>query len=264
MPKYQIDTIPVWDAYHKEGECPLCTLARICDEQFVQSALGGSVMDPDIRVMVNEKGYCSRHFAALLGQQNKLGVALMTHTHFKDVWAEMQAHAEKLQAGIEQEEQSSMPVRAVRRIAKNAPSLELARAFADAVEKRTHSCILCDKLDEVMQRYIATVVAMWRNEDEFKAAFASGKGYCMEHFAALLRAGADSLTGKEQRQFLSTLTTVQMENMERLEGEVEWFTLKFDYRNHDKPWGTSVDAPERAINKLRSRTLPEEKKEEKK
>ena len=44
-------------------------------------------------------------------------------------------------------------------------------------------------------------------------------------------------------------------NLDRLAQELEWFTLKFDYRNADKPWGTSRDAPERAINKLRGRCV---------
>ena len=29
--------------------------------------------------------------------------------------------------------------------------------------------------------------------------------------------------------------------------DVEWFTLKFDYRNQSKPWGNSKDAVPRAI-----------------
>ena len=43
---------------------------------------------------------------------------------------------------------------------------------------------------------------------------------------------------------------LEIENLKRVEKELEWFTLKFDYRNADKPWGNSQDAPERAINKL--------------
>ena len=38
--------------------------------------------------------------------------------------------------------------------------------------------------------------------------------------------------------------------MKRVAGELEWFTLKFDYRNADKPWGNSRDAVERSVNKL--------------
>ena len=41
---------------------------------------------------------------------------------------------------------------------------------------------------------------------------------------------------------LSVLFRIQDRNMNRLQQEVEWFTKKFDYRNNDKPWGTSKDA----------------------
>lgn len=35
------------------------------------------------------------------------------------------------------------------------------------------------------------------------------------------------------------------------EKDLEWFTLKFDYRNQQKPWGNSRDALERTVNRLR-------------
>ena len=41
---------------------------------------------------------------------------------------------------------------------------------------------------------------------------------------------------------------------------MEWFTLKFDYRNQDKPWGNSKNALERTVNRLRGRCVGEDKK----
>ena len=41
--KYHLDTIPVWDAYHEEGECPLCILEDKSEKSYVDSFLGGSV-----------------------------------------------------------------------------------------------------------------------------------------------------------------------------------------------------------------------------
>ena len=49
-----------------------------------------------------------------------------------------------------------------------------------------------------------------------------------------------------------------MKNFERLEGEIEWFTKKFDYRNSDKPWGNSRDAVKRSVNKLRWHVVDED------
>ena len=47
------------------------------------------------------------------------------------------------------------------------------------------------------------------------------------------------------------LTRVELDALGRVEKDLEWFTLKFDYRNRDKPWGNSQDAVERSVNKMR-------------
>ena len=67
-----------------------------------------------------------------------------------------------------------------------------------------------------------------------------------------------SLKDREKDDFYATdpkavdmLCDLQKQNLERIEKEIEWFTLKFDYRNQSKPWGNSQDSVERTINKLR-------------
>ena len=59
-----------------------------------------------------------------------------------------------------------------------------------------------------------------------------------------------TLSGEALRTFREAVKAVELPNLTRIEGELEWFTLKFDYRNTDKPWGNSRDAVERSINKL--------------
>ena len=83
------------------------------------------------------------------------------------------------------------------------------------------------------------------------------KGYgfttLVEIFSAALAGGPymKDLSGKELKQFVDMLCDLQKQNLERIEKEIEWFTLKFDYRNQSKPWGNSQDSVERTINKLR-------------
>ena len=76
-----LDTIPLWDSFRQGGECPLCNLSRYLEQSFLDIALGGAAMDPDIRIMSNEKGYCSKHFKSLFDMQQRLPLALITHTH---------------------------------------------------------------------------------------------------------------------------------------------------------------------------------------
>ncbi|MFQ9446483.1 MAG: DUF6062 family protein [Christensenellales bacterium] len=33
---------------------------------------------------------------------------------------------------------------------------------------------------------------------------------------------------------------MELPNLERLSKELEWFTLKYDFRNADKPWETAA------------------------
>jgi hypothetical protein len=43
---------------------------------------------------------------------------------------------------------------------------------------------------------------------------------------------------------------MQIENMERIQREVNWFTKKFDYRYENEPWGNSKDSIPRSIQKI--------------
>lgn len=54
---------------------------------------------------------------------------------------------------------------------------------------------------------------------------------------------------------MTELNKVEMDNLARLEKEIEWFTLKFDHKNADKPWGTSKDSLDRTVQKLRGKCV---------
>ena len=69
--------------------------------------------------------------------------------------------------------------------------------------------------------------------------------------ALLLRMAANQLNAREQADFAADMETRTDDSLSRVADELEWFTLKFDYRNADKPWGNSRDALERAVTKLR-------------
>ena len=80
-PRYHIDTIPVWDALHKQEECLLCILRRQTEHLLADRYLGGSVMEPNTRIRVNEKGFCPAHHKMLFQRENKLGHALMARRY---------------------------------------------------------------------------------------------------------------------------------------------------------------------------------------
>ena len=79
-----IDTIPVWDAAKIDGECLLCALQRRVELQQIEYSLGASVMEPDVRIQVNKKGFCQHHQRMLFKGDNRLGHALMLESHLTE------------------------------------------------------------------------------------------------------------------------------------------------------------------------------------
>ena len=228
--KYHIDTIPVWDAYKAEGECPLCDLEAQNEQMYVESFLGASVMEPAVRIEVNEKGFCGPHFAMMFSQKNRLGLALMTHTHLQE--------SMKSLGGVQPQKKGLFAKK------NSTPDANVG-----------DTCILCERLRTTMDRYLFTVLHLWKTDSAFKAALEGGKGHCLPHYHKLAQMAAQELPAGQGAEFIAMLDRVQEENMARIEKELEWFTLKFDYRNADAPWGNSRDAVERAINKLEGKCL---------
>ena len=245
--RYHIDTIPVWDAVKLGTECPLCALRRREEQGQVERFLGGSVMEPDTRIQVNEKGFCARHHVLLYAQQNRLGHALMTHTHLK----ETDKRLEKILADAVQGAQAAAGAPLMKRAFGKDGGKEAVQAAAEKLEQLTNSCILCDRLQDSMERYAYTLLHLFSNDSAFRKAFEASRGVCLKDAALLLRMAPEALNAKQQAEFTEVLQRLIMENMHRLEDELEWFTLKFDYRNADKPWNNSRDALERAVTKLR-------------
>ena len=138
-----IDTIPVWDAYRTDCECPLCALAKKNEEEYVDNFLGASVMEPDRRVEVNEKGFCRRHFKMMYDAGNRLGLALMTDTYMKRTIEKLAENAKKVAKAGAEEAQKSFIARVGR---KNAD----IGTCADEIFDITGRCILCERLNTAM------------------------------------------------------------------------------------------------------------------
>ena len=254
--RYHIDTIPLWDAVKLEGECPLCALRRKNELNDVQRFLGASVMEPDSRIEVNKKGFCQRHQQMLFAEKNRLGLGLLMDSHIRELEKKVdQLLKQSLSAAQEGAGASAMK----RLIAgKSAPANKTVADKAAQLKDHTTACILCDSVEENMNRYTHTFFHLWQKETAFKEAIKAGKGFCLPDASLLLAAASEKLTGEALLDFVATLERLLSENLSRLEKELEWFTLKFDYRNQDKPWGTSKDALERTINKLRGWCVGEE------
>lgn len=247
--KYHLDTIPVWDAYHENSECPFCLLEDKSEKAYIDSFLGGSVMEPDTRIEVNDKGFCPHHNQLLYQAQNRLGLALMTHTHVQQTISKLEKQMGILKKTAEN------PGRKLKLFKKSPsnkePDLKQSmHNFGHYVCSLRTQCIICDKLQNALDQFAYTFIHLWSHDKEFRKVFLESKGFCFSHLPLVLDMAAKNLSSAKQSEFIKELLPMQMENMNRLEKELLWFTQKFDYKNQDKPWENSKDALPRTLQKL--------------
>ena len=252
---YHLDTIPVWDAMKLNGECLMCTLRRKLEVGEVERFLGASVMEPDTRVQVNRKGFCRHHQEMLFAVDNRLGHALMLESHLTETRARLNKALKAMKQSAKGVSQASL----IDRLSGKAPSPRKAlEADVSSLEKITDSCVVCDSINENMLRYLHTFFHLYKNESDFRRAFAAGKGVCLPHAAELMRFAPQELSSKELSEFADTLVKLETEAFDRLQEDISWFIKKFDYRYAAEPWKDSRDAVERSVNKLRGWCIGQE------
>jgi hypothetical protein len=231
--KYQLETIPVWDAFNEQSECPLCFLEDRNEKTYIKFFLGDSVMDPDTRVEVNKTGFCAQHSQLLFLGGHKQGLGLMMHTFLQHTIPLFENRADKLLKST-----------------KGKPSADAIKQLSDFADTSVSECIFCRRLEQTLLRYCFTIIYLWKKDEQFKEAFKASKGFCLKHLPIVLDMAAQKLSGSGLRTFLNTLLPLQTASLHRLEKEILWFTQKFEYRNKDKPWNSSKDALQRILQKL--------------
>lgn len=247
--KYHIDTIPIWDAVKAETECGLCALRRKTERLLVERSLGASVMSPDSRVKVNDKGFCANHQAMMFQTSggNRLGHGLMMLSHLQTI----RPRIDKALGESKGKPASGGALSKLLKGNKGEPGQNNLEPFYG-------TCILCEEMDQQSKRQAASLIHLWKTDSAFKQAFAASKGLCVPDTALVMDMASELLSGEQLAAFRKEASQLLSENLKRLEDELEWFTLKFDYRNAQKPWGDSKDALERTVNKLRGWCLGSE------
>ncbi|HEY8390800.1 MAG TPA: DUF6062 family protein [Clostridia bacterium] len=214
--QYKIHTTPIWDAFKKDGLCPMCTITQELSTMFVDKFLNEAVMVPTSRQLVNKYGFCAHHYNMLINGDNILGVALQSITR-----------TEHLQ-----------------NILKPPSSIKSAKKQAQELQKESESCVICMDIENNMQRYYMTVAQMYYNEPAFVKMLNDSQGFCLYHYAKLLENAHHAHS--KANQFLESIYSVQISKLAKLNSDLNSFTQKFDYQKKDIPWGTSKDSPLRA------------------
>ena len=224
--RYDITNIPIAEVFEEGDGCPICRLRNTLEKRAVEYITGAAMMEPDIRIETNKKGFCLTHYRQILGQRNRLSVALM-----------MESHLEQLEKEIFS---GTLMGKNAKKQAKDANS-------------KLQSCFVCDQMNDAMDKMLATVCRTWEAQKEFRQLFEQQDCLCLPHFVALVEASA-GMSKKAQPDFNKEASRLAKKYLSDLREDVHYFCGMYDHRNAgNNDWGTSKDSIERAVWYLTTR-----------
>ncbi len=246
--KEKIYTIPVNDAFANPAVCPLCSLENSLNESLLEYYLGPSLMESDVRQTTNQAGFCRDHLNELYHKEmNRLGLGLMLHTHMLDLQKELFPVLDQC---------TQLEKKGLFR-GRGKDYRQILQEAAAKIKQRTSSCVICDRIEKTKARYLDVIFHEYVHNPDFRQRFAQVQGFCLPHIAALLEGAAQHLNQRQAGVFLGDLVQLEKGNLAELGDDVEWFTLKFDHKNHGKDWKNSKDALPRCISRLRGGRRPD-------
>ena len=141
----QIYTIPINEAFDASAEdkscgCPMCALYRMLEENALDTAMGGSMMEPSVRISMNEEGFCKIHYDMLFEMKNRLGMALTLESHLNELKDDLSP--------------------------KGLASL-MPKNTASKIERLENSCYICSRVDGHFNMMIDIVVSLWKKDEQF-------------------------------------------------------------------------------------------------
>lgn len=226
----QIYTIPVNEAFEKSAEdkacgCAFCTLYNKLEGDELDLILGASMMEPDVRIKTNKKGFCRTHYDMMFVRKNRLGMALTLESHLDELKKELRDSG--LGGGT-----GNKPIKRIGELEK--------------------TCYVCERIEFNFEHMIETAVLLWQNDENFVPKLRSQPYFCLPHYKRMLSYAQARLPKRDLKSFVSQCEEIQNAYIEELNEDVSWFCKKFDYRYNDEPWYNSKDSVERSMKFLRS------------
>ncbi len=225
----KIYTIPVNEAFEasaadKACGCPFCALYNKLEFNEIDAVLGAAMMEPDIRIETNKKGFCKEHFDIMFGYKNRLGLALILESH------------------LGENHKAAFPKGLTSLVANGEKKLS----------EMTKSCYVCDKIEFHFAHMLDTAALLYTEDMEFRKKFAAQPYFCLPHYTRMMEYAKAKMPKKVFADFEKVAKGIEEAYYAELTEDVSWFCKKFDYRYEEEPWKNSKDAVERAIKFLRS------------
>mgnify|MGYP006923247854 CR=1 FL=1 len=227
----QIYTIPINEAFdqaitNEPCDCPFCLLHDMLEKNELELIMGASMMEPDVRIETNKKGFCKHHFDRLYENGNRLGLALVLESHLAEIEKKI-FEGGTLFDGKGEKEQAKL-------------------------EKPDSTCYVCDRIEEKFRRVMVNTADLHEETSEFRRKFNEQTMFCLPHYKQLLRTAVKCLDKKAYAELAEDAVKIENAYLDKLKNDVSWFCKKFDYNYENEPWYDSKDAVERAFKFLRS------------
>lgn len=216
--KEQIYTIPINEAFEKDCQCPLCDIAARLDAESVDYTLGAAMMDPDFRIITNEKGFCKHHLSRLYDQGKFLPLSLI-----------MKSQSEEQNNKIK-----NITPPTQKNLFKKTSKKQTAKACVETINKFVMSCTICDRVEQTMDKFLQNTIYLWKTQPEFKQKFKQ-KRFCLPHFSKLVEYAINGLNETEFEIFYSEILNSQIKTLDEIYEDVSEFTNLFDHRNTGNP-----------------------------
>ncbi len=222
----RIYTIPVNETFEVKDGCPICRLRDILEERALDYILGPAMMESDVRLETNKKGFCKEHFFMLAKKRSRLPLALIMETHLEDV---------------------------SNNIKKKKSRPDKKEIKSGNVDDK--SCYICDRIEWSKERMYATIAKLYSEEMNFRNLFREQTEICYTHYRELHAFSAPKVSSKWKSEFEKDVDILVLNAVNKLREEVNYFTKMFDYRNtgENADFKNSRDSIERSIAFLTSR-----------
>lgn len=223
--KETICTIPINDIFMPKDGCPICRMEKMLEEQYVKFITGDAMMEPNIRIETNKKGFCHRHFSQMFESGQKLPNALILESHLQEII------------------DNFMPKKL-----KGKPD----KKQLEGIKNELNSCYVCDRIEWDMRHFMATIFVEWAKREEFRRLYNEQPFICLKHYSFIMETAnaKGGMPSKHLADFHSETAALTKNYLESLKGDITHFCSMFDYRSKGQEWGSSKDSIERSIEFL--------------
>ena len=223
--KETICTIPINDIFMPKDGCPFCRMEKMLEEQYVKFITGDAMMEPNIRIETNKKGFCHRHFSQMFEIVQKLPNALILESHLQEI---IDNYMPKKLKGKPEKKQ------------------------LEGIKKELDSCYVCDRIEWDMKHFAATIFVEWAKGEEFHRLYNEQPFICLKHYSFIMKTatGKGGMPSKHLADFHAETAALTKNYLESLKIDITHFCSMFDYRSKGQEWGTSKDSIERSIEFL--------------